>query len=115
MSPVPAKQTPAPEPTETVEERFRRLEATWLAEVGYSSSSTELRSHPGFESAALTNRFRMIFSGSTPIEIEGHTYQTDSDRPDTNFEQVSDGYFQTLGARLLEGRDFRPDESLAGT
>jgi hypothetical protein len=29
--------------------RFRRLESTWMAEVGYSSSSTELRSHPAFQ------------------------------------------------------------------
>ena len=32
-----------------MEERFRRLESTWLAEVGYSSSSTVLRSHPAFQ------------------------------------------------------------------
>jgi hypothetical protein len=37
------------QPTETFEERFRRLEATWLAEVGFSSSSTELRNHPAFQ------------------------------------------------------------------
>ena|SRR5438876_8766275 len=35
--------------SETLEERFRRLEATWMAEVGYSSSSTELRGHPAFQ------------------------------------------------------------------
>lgn len=34
---------------ETLEERFRRLEAAWLAEVGYSSSSTALRNHPAFQ------------------------------------------------------------------
>jgi hypothetical protein len=48
MSTVPTRSIPLPEPTETVEERFRRLEATWMAEVGYSSSSSELRSHPAF-------------------------------------------------------------------
>jgi hypothetical protein len=49
MATVPARQTPDTQPTETVEVRFRRLEATWLAEVGYSSSSTELRNHPAFQ------------------------------------------------------------------
>ena len=48
MATVPVHQTPET-PPETVEERFRRLEATWLAEVGYSSSSTELRNHPAFQ------------------------------------------------------------------
>ncbi len=48
MSTVPAKPTPDV-PPETVEERLRRLEATWLAEVGYSSSSTVLQGHPAFQ------------------------------------------------------------------
>ncbi|HKI32781.1 MAG TPA: hypothetical protein VKA46_13100 [Gemmataceae bacterium] len=49
MSAVPSKQTPDMPSAETVEERFHRLEATWLAEVGYASSSTALRSHPAFQ------------------------------------------------------------------
>jgi len=49
MSTVPTKTISVPPPVETVEERLRRLEATWLAEIGYSSSSTELRSHPAFQ------------------------------------------------------------------
>jgi len=49
MAIVPAKQDPETPAVETVEQRFRRLEATWLAEVGYSSSSTALRSHPAFQ------------------------------------------------------------------
>jgi hypothetical protein len=48
MSTVPA-QPPPPLPTETVEQRFRRLEAVWLAEAGFSSSSTMLRDHPAFQ------------------------------------------------------------------
>ena len=71
----------------------------------------ELRTDPEFGSAALTNRFRMSFSGNSRIEIEGHAYQTDEDRPNTNFEQVTDGYFDTLGAKLLEGRDFALDDN----
>jgi hypothetical protein len=49
MSAVPAKPTPDSPPVEPLEQRFRRLEAQWLAEVGYSSSSTELRNHPAFQ------------------------------------------------------------------
>jgi hypothetical protein len=36
-------------PNETVQERFRRLEAAWMAEAGFSSSSSELRGHPAFQ------------------------------------------------------------------
>jgi ABC-type antimicrobial peptide transport system permease subunit len=53
----------------------------------------------------------MVFSGNGPIEIEGRQYQDPKDRPNANFEQVSDGYFATLGARIREGRDFAPDDS----
>ena len=48
MSSVPTTPTPDT-PPETVEQRFRRLEATWLDEIGYSSSPTELRAHPAFQ------------------------------------------------------------------
>ena len=36
-------------PTETVEERFRRLEQTWIAAVGHSSSSTVICTDPAFQ------------------------------------------------------------------
>jgi predicted permease len=71
----------------------------------------ELRANPEFETAALTNRFRMSFSGTSRVEIEGLPYKTDEDRPNTNFEQVTDGYFDTLGAKILEGRDFTSDDN----
>ena len=39
MSTLPAKETPTAKPAETIDERFRRLEAIWLAEVGHQSST----------------------------------------------------------------------------
>lgn len=71
----------------------------------------ELRATSGIESVALTNRFQMVFSGNGPVEIEGRDYKTDKDRPTVNFENVTDGYFATLGQRLLEGRDFTMDDN----
>ena len=72
----------------------------------------ELRASPDFEAAALTNRFRMTFSGNGKVEIDGRAYKTDdSDRPTANFEQVTEGYFDTLGAKIREGRDFSRDDS----
>ncbi len=70
-----------------------------------------LRAHPQLEGAALTNRFRMTFSGAARVEIEGRSYHEDAERPFANFEQVSDGYFNTLGAKLHEGRDFNLDDT----
>ncbi len=77
----------------------------------YDRLLRELRASPEVESAALTSRFRMTFSGNGPIEIEGRTYQENRDRPNANFENVSDGYFAALGQKLLAGRDFTADDT----
>lgn len=71
----------------------------------------ELRASPEIADAALTNRFRMTFSGTSRIEIDGHAYQDDHDRPNVNFENVTDGYFAALGVTLHEGRDFNRDDA----
>ena len=49
MPTVPARQTGATEPVETIEERFRRLASVWLAETAYISSSSDLVAHPAFQ------------------------------------------------------------------
>ena len=49
MPTVPAKQTGATEPVETVEEKFQRLASVWRAETAYVSSSSELVAHPAFQ------------------------------------------------------------------
>jgi putative ABC transport system permease protein len=71
----------------------------------------ELRVNPEFDQVALTNRFQMVFSGDGAIEIEGKQYQNDKDRPHANFENVTDGYFATTRQKLIEGRDFRFEDS----
>src|SRR6267378_4394957 len=70
----------------------------------------DLSANPQFEVVALTNRFRMVFSGSGPIEIEGKEYKEKKDRPNANFEQVTPAYFDVLGQTLVEGRRFQDDD-----
>jgi hypothetical protein len=48
MATASAEQTREKPRRETIEERFRRLEATWMAEVGHHSSTTKLVNHPAF-------------------------------------------------------------------
>jgi hypothetical protein len=48
MSTVPAKPASPTPSAQTVEERFRRLEAIWTAETGYLSSYTDIVEHPAF-------------------------------------------------------------------
>lgn len=77
----------------------------------YERLLRELRTSPQFESVALTNRFRMVFSGNSPVEIEGREYKTDSDRTVSEFENVTPGYNDVLGQRLLEGRYITDEDS----
>src|SRR6267143_1775548 len=70
-----------------------------------------LRSNPAFEDAAMSDRFRMTFANFGQYEVDGKTYVTDRDRPRGNSESVSDGYFGTLGLKMLEGRDFTIEDS----
>src|SRR3989454_149379 len=70
----------------------------------------ELRAHPEFDGVALTNRFRMVFSGSGPVEIEGREYKEKKGRLNANFEQIPPGYFNVLGQTLVEGRKFQDDD-----
>jgi predicted permease len=69
-----------------------------------------LQNSPKFAAAALTSRFRMVFTGNGPVEIEGREYKENRDRTNASFEQISEGYFGVTGQRLLEGRDFRSDD-----
>jgi hypothetical protein len=48
MSTVPAKKALVVPGAETVEQRFRRLEAEWMTEVGHLSSYTAIVNHPAF-------------------------------------------------------------------
>jgi putative ABC transport system permease protein len=72
----------------------------------YDRLLLQLRSSPQFEKVALTSRLRMVFSGAGPVEIEGKVYKQRRDRANANFEQVTGGFFDLMGQKLIEGRDF---------
>jgi len=76
----------------------------------YDRLLVQLRQNPEFASVALTNRFRMVFAGNGPIEIDGRKYTSNRDRPQANFEQVTGSFFDVTGQRLLEGRTFTDDD-----
>jgi predicted permease len=72
----------------------------------YERLEERVSANPQVAAAALTNRFRMIGTNAAPIEIEGRTYLDVRERPVTNIDQVTPGFFDVTGQRLLEGRDF---------
>src|SRR5262245_51264872 len=79
--------------------------------VFYDRVLRQFESDPEFESVALTSRFRMVFDGNGPVEIEGKEYRENRDRSNTNFEQVTGGYFTVTGQKLVEGRSFTEEDS----
>jgi predicted permease len=90
--------------------RLALMEGTYPSEDSrrefFKSAVRTLRTNPQFDAAAMTDRFRMTFAPAGQYEVDGQKYLTDRDRPRCNFESVSDGYFATLGLKILEGRDF---------
>ncbi len=66
-----------------------------------------LRAAPGVESAAIASMIPLDLKWIVgKIYLEGASVARDSDTPMALFYQVTPGYFQTLGTRLLAGRDF---------
>ena len=80
-------------------------------QLAYQRILRELQAAPQFEAVALTNRFRMVFSGNGPIEIEGKEYKLDSDRTTSEFENITPGYHDVLGQKLLAGRALTEEDS----
>ncbi len=76
----------------------------------YERTVRDLRAQPAFAEVALTDRFRMMFSPFVPVRIDGVAYERDKDIPGAIKQEISDGFFQTIGLRLIEGRDFNADD-----
>jgi predicted permease len=66
-----------------------------------------VRALPGVQSAGLTNWVPLSLNmNSSNIFIEGHAPQRGGNVPLSMNSRVSVGYFQAMGIRLLQGRDF---------
>jgi len=67
--------------------------------------SEQVESLPGVQSAAVASGDLLVWPGiNRGFEIEGHEpYQNQFN---TYFEDITPGYFRTLGIPILEGRDF---------
>jgi len=77
----------------------------------FARAVRSLRTNPAFDGAAMSDRFRMTFDNFGQFEVDGQTYATERDHLQVNSEAVSDGYFATLGLKVLEGRDFTLDDN----
>lgn len=69
---------------------------------------------PGVAAATLSENG--IFSGTesgTNVRVEGFTAQSDADS-NLAYDDVAPGYFHTVGARIIQGRDFEARDNESG-
>jgi putative ABC transport system permease protein len=74
----------------------------------------EMRTVPGVQSAAAVSA--LPFSGNTSdwtITLEGAAQMSGDTRRNADVNTITPGYFQTLGVRLRDGRDFQPSDDAA--
>jgi putative ABC transport system permease protein len=63
-----------------------------------------VRALPGVDAAGLTQSLPLANDFVASLEIEGQPPVEPTDRPRANFYSVSDGFFDAMGIRLLQGR-----------
>jgi predicted permease len=98
-----------------------RAQNVFTARIGFPATYTDttaqkqfmvqlrldLAALPGVRTAAITSNLPGIGSSNGgPVMIEGVSYAAERDVPNSRWYAASDGYFETFGVKLLEGRGF---------
>ncbi len=65
-----------------------------------------VRQHPGVVSAGSTNILPMEHGWRNPFDAADRTYGRPEDRPHVQYHSISEGYFETMGATMIDGRAF---------
>ncbi len=73
-----------------------------------------LRSVPGVRSASLTTSVPLVDAGAVFYSAEGMPPVDATNRPRIYVQRVSTDHFATLGMKIVEGRDFTPNELVRG-
>jgi putative ABC transport system permease protein len=82
----------------------------------FSQLEERLRALPGVQNASLSNSMPVWgFNSSGGVFVEGQPEPEPGKLPEVSFEQVSSGYFETLGLRLIAGRMFAPTDVVGST
>jgi predicted permease len=92
---------------ELPEHKYKKPETAQSFNTGLLQA---LRQVPGVQNAALTNALPMKSINQSSFEFPGVTYKPGT-APAANWARSSDGYFETLGLRVIRGRTFTRQES----
>ena len=74
-----------------------------------------LASLPGVSAVGASHRIPAQGGGTTTTIVEDYTPPAGTEAVELPFVVVSDGYFETLGIDVLEGRTFGPDDLAGGS
>ena len=87
---------------------FRQYAEPALRRQFFQARLDELRAQPGVEFAAATLQMPLIVyqADRTRFKVVGQADSAEIEKPRALYQVVTAGYFETLGTRLLEGRDF---------
>lgn len=88
-------------------ESLGRNEVWPLIAQAHARLLDEIRQEPGVEAAAASNFLPFGEGWRNPIGVEGGTvYANAEEAPEVQMHSVSDGWFETMGARIAAGRPF---------
>ena len=78
----------------------------------YRDALGRIRACPGVESVAISNTLPPFGTETDgPFYVEGHEPSNPNAAPDTIYDPISPGYFQTLKTPLIEGRYFTEQDN----
>ena len=82
----------------------------------YGAILDQIRRTPGVRNAGATNALPLELGWRMPFAIEGAAPVRAEDAPQAQYQSVTEGYFEAIGARLVDGRFFtsRDDASMPG-
>ncbi len=79
----------------------------------YTQVIERVRSLPGVVSAAAVKDAPFRGNGErNGFNLPGHPVPPGEDPPSATAIHISDGYFKTIGARMVDGREFTPEDRL---
>jgi putative ABC transport system permease protein len=73
-----------------------------------------IREQPGIVSAGNTNTLPLEHGWRNPFQPADQTFGRPEDRPQVQYHSVSDGYFETMRAKMIEGRAFTARDAAEG-
>jgi predicted permease len=80
----------------------------------YRNLTERLEAEPGVLAATVATELPIIGGGNGRFALEGETYLGDRDYPNARIGSIASGYFSTIIANVLEGRDFTAADNADG-